>query len=274
MNTEQFRAVLTSSQDDAGRTVLPVADPAGDRVYGGQMLAQLIAAAAPAGSSKVVKSLHAAFPREARPRDPLYLDLEMTHEGRSVGMRRAVIWQDSEGSRRIVATASLLLDREDDGFDHQFDDLPVGDPEDAKPAGFAVVPGGESRLISETGVHDARALPAELAFWMRGDAVESRPFVAYVSDWPLIGTLLKAVPGVSEQDAHTRLQTGVITHSIWFHQAFDASQWLRVDVRGERLAGGRGFGTGKVRTRTGSLVASFAQESVIRTPLNTDRRTA
>jgi acyl-CoA thioesterase-2 len=267
MNAEQFRTILQLGQDGDGRTVLPVLDPASDRVFGGQMLAQLIAAAAPAGSSKAVKSLHVAFPREARPRNPLYLDLETTHDGRSLGLRRAVIWQDAEASRRVVATATILVDRADEGFDYQFDAVPVTDPMESKPVALAVVP-GEARLISEVGLHDDRALPAELGFWMRCEDIEgeslARPLVAYVSDWPVIGTLLKAVPGVSEQDAHIQLQTGVVTHSVWFHQPFDASQWLHVEIRGQRLAGGRGFGMGNVYTQAGSLVASFAQESVIR----------
>jgi acyl-CoA thioesterase-2 len=137
----------------------------------------------------------------------------------------------------------------------------------AKPIDFAVVP-GEARLISEVGLDDVSAVPAELAFWMRcpdfTDTPLARPVLAYVSDWPVIGTLLKAVPGLSQHDAHVRLQTGVVSHSIWFHQPFDVSQWLRVEIRGQRLAGGRGFGTGAVYTQAGSLVASFAQESVIR----------
>ena len=96
------------------------------------------------------------------------------------------------------------------------------------------------------------------------DTSLARPVLAYVSDWPVIGTLLKAVPGLSQHDAHVRLQTGVVSHSIWFHQPFDVSQWLRLEIRGQRLTGGRGFGTGAVYTQAGSLVASFAQGSVIR----------
>jgi acyl-CoA thioesterase-2 len=98
------------------------------------------------------------------------------------------------------------------------------------------------------------------------DTALAQPVIAYISDWPLIGTLLKAVPGVSERDAHVSVQTGVVAHSLWFHASFDVAQWLRVEIRGVRLAGGRGFGTGAVYTEAGSHVASFAQESVIRTP--------
>ena len=265
MNLEKFRTILDIECRGDGRTVLPVADRGGQQIFGGQILAQLVAAAAP---GRTVKSIHAGFPRSGRPREPLYLDLEKTHDGRSLGMRRAVVYQEQPlGGRRVVAMATILVDRADDEYDYQFDALATSDPLSAKPVDFAVVP-GEVRLISDVGLDDVSAVPAELAFWMRcsefADASLARPVLAYVSDWPLIGTLLKAVPGVSQQDAHVRLQTGVVSHSIWFHQPFDVSQWLRVDIRGQRLAGGRGFGTGAVYTQAGSLVASFAQESVIR----------
>jgi acyl-CoA thioesterase-2 len=269
LNDERFLALLDLTRDDDGRIVLPTGDPKAARVFGGQLLAQLIAAAVPPGSGKSVKSLQAAFPREARPDSPVYLDLETIHEGRSVGLRRATIWQDRDGSRRVAATASILLDEPDEGLDYQPGGARPGDPARASPADFAVVP-GESRLASQDGLDDVRALPAELSFWIRCPGVaggaRSRALVAYVSDYPVIGTLLKAVPGASERDAHVTWQTGVLTHSLWFHQPLDASEWLRLDVTGQRLAGGRGFGTGHVYTEAGTLVASFAQESVIRRP--------
>jgi acyl-CoA thioesterase-2 len=266
MNIKQFVAMLDFSQDEDGRTVLPVAHEGAERIFGGQILAQLVAAA---GRDHTVKSLHVAFPREGRPHDPLYLDLENMHDGRTLGVRRAVVYQDTEqrGKRRIVTTGTILVDRADDGYDYQFNAVAHADPLAARPIDFPVVP-GETRLISDIGLDDPSAVPAELAFWMRcadfADTTLARPVLAYVSDWPVIGTLLKAVPDISQQDAHVRLQTGVVSHSIWFHRPFDVSEWLRVEVRGERLAGGRGFGTGAVYTHGGSLVASFAQENVIR----------
>jgi acyl-CoA thioesterase-2 len=267
MNHEEFLPLLEVTREDGGRLVLPAGNPAAARIYGGQLLAQLIVAATPPGPGKSVKSVHAAFPREARPDYPVYLDLEAVHEGRSVGLRRATVWQDRMGEPVVAATASILLDAADDGFDHQADWPPDGTPAQAAAASFAVVP-GEARLASDTGLHDDRALPAELSLWIRCPGIDgdtsSRALVAYVSDWPLIGTLLRAVPGVSERDAHVTLQTAVLTHSVWFHQPLNASTWLRLEVRGRRLAGGRGYGTGEVYSEAGALVASFAQESLIR----------
>jgi acyl-CoA thioesterase II len=265
MNLEQFRAVLHLGSDADGRRLLPAANATGQQIFGGQILAQLVAAAE---AGRTVKSLHVVFPRSGRPRDPLYLELEKTHDGRSLGVRRAVAYQDQPlGGRRVVAAGSILLDRADAEYDYQFDAVTSSDPLSAKAIDYAVVP-GETRLISEVGLDDASAAAAELAFWMRcpdfTDPGLARPVLAYVSDWPVIGTLLKALPGFSHEDAHVRLQTSVVSHSIWFHQPFDVSGWLRVEVRGQRLAGGRGFGTGAVYTQAGTLVASFAQESVIR----------
>jgi acyl-CoA thioesterase-2 len=269
MNLDQFRAMMTLGDDAEGRTVLPVPDPNVERIFGGQIMAQLIAAAAPPGSSKTVKSLQIAFPRAGRASDPLYLDLEKTYDGRSLGHRRAVAWQGQEGDRRVVATASILVDHADDGYDYQYASTAAGDPMAAKPVDFAVIP-GEARLIGDVGLDVQESAAADLSFWMRcqdfTDTAMAQPVIAYISDWPLIGTLLKAVPGVSERDAHVSVQTGVVTHSLWFHQPFDVAQWLRVQIHGERLAGGRGFGTGGVYTESGTHVASFAQESVIRTP--------
>jgi acyl-CoA thioesterase-2 len=267
MNLDQFRAMMIFADDSEGRTVLPVPDPNVERIFGGQIMAQLIAAAAPPGSSKTVKSLQIAFPRAGRAGDPLYLNLEETYDGRSLGHRRAVAWQGQEADRRVVATASVLVDHADDGYDYQYATAEAGDPMAAKPVDFAVIP-GEARLIGDVGLDVDGAAAADLAFWMRCpdfiDTALAQPVIAYISDWPLIGTLLKAVPGVSHRDAHVSVQTGVVTHSVWFHQPFDVAQWLRVQIHGVRLAGGRGFGTGDIYTQGGSLVASFAQENVIR----------
>ena len=101
MNLDQFRAMLTLGDDTEGRTVLPVPDPSVERIFGGQIMAQLIVAAAPPGSAKAVKSLQIAFPRAGRAAEPLYLDLEQTHDGRSLGHRRAVAWQGQESARRF-----------------------------------------------------------------------------------------------------------------------------------------------------------------------------
>ena len=268
MNLDQFRAMTTLGDDAEGRTVLRALDPNVERIFGGQIMAQLIAATAPPGSRKTVKSLQIAFPRAGRATEPLYLDLEKTYDGRSLGHQRAVAWQGQEADRRVVATASILVGHADDGYDYQYAATEAGDPTAAKPVDFAVIP-GEARLIGD-GLDVEGAAPADLAFWMRcpdfTDTALAQPVIAYISDWPLIGTLLKAVPGVSHSDAHVTIQTGVVTHSVWFHQPFDVAQWLRVQIRGVRLVGGRGFGTGDVYTQSGSHVASFAQESVVRTP--------
>lgn len=65
MNLEQFHTILDIRRDGEGRTVLPVAERSGEQIFGGQILAQLVAAVAP---GRTVKSVHAVFPRSGRPR--------------------------------------------------------------------------------------------------------------------------------------------------------------------------------------------------------------
>jgi acyl-CoA thioesterase-2 len=126
------------------------------------------------------------------------LDLGRDGDGRTLGLRRAVVYQDTQqlGERRIVATGAILVDRADDGYDYQFNGVAHADPLAAKPIDFPVVP-GETRLISDTGLDDASAAPAELAFWMRcgdfTDTLLARPVLAYVSDWPVVPPSVRRV---------------------------------------------------------------------------------
>jgi acyl-CoA thioesterase-2 len=76
-----------------------------------------------------------------------------------------VAWQGQEADRRVVATASILVDHADDGYDYQYAAAEAGDPTAAKPVDFAVIP-GEARLIGD-GLDVEGAAAADLAFWMR-----------------------------------------------------------------------------------------------------------
>jgi acyl-CoA thioesterase-2 len=246
---------------------LRVPDSSAARIYGGQLLAQMISAAQRGHAPKTVSALHVSFPREGKPSDPVYLDLVTEHAGRSLGFVRATLWQPAADLPRKIALATLLLDAGDEGPASQMLPPPPTPPGEGREVTFALVP-GQCRLVSETALDDPRVGEAALQFWLRAEHFDddtlSRALIGYVSDWPLIGTLMKPLPDVNERDAHVLLQTGVIAHSLWFHAPFDASRWLYVDIRGHRLGGGRGFGLGSVFDEQGTLVASFAQHSVIR----------
>jgi acyl-CoA thioesterase-2 len=88
--------------------------------------------------------------------------------------------------------------------------------------------------------------------------------LAHATDLTVIGTALRPHAGYSQADAGTRLVTAVTSHSLWFHQPFRRDDWCLVAQHCPITAGGRGFGLGHVFDAAGRLVASFAQESMIR----------
>lgn len=87
---------------------------------------------------------------------------------------------------------------------------------------------------------------------------------AYATDLTLIGTALRPLENVSQRDAGTAFTSGVTSHTIWFHRPFRTDGWLLLRQHSPLLAQGRSFGRGDVLTEDGSLVASYAQEALVR----------
>ena len=103
--------------------------------------------------------------------------------------------------------------------------------------------------------------------WMRTPTAEpelAAALTAYATDLTLIGTALRAVDGVSQRDAGTAFTSAVTSHTLWFHRPFVTDDWLLLRQHSPLLAHGRCFGHGDVLTADGSLVASYAQESLVR----------
>jgi acyl-CoA thioesterase-2 len=97
-----------------------------------------------------------------------------------------------------------------------------------------------------------------------GDPTVHAALLAHASDLTVIGTVLRPHAGLGEADSPDRIRTAVTSHSLWLHADFRVDDWLLVSQESPRAAGARGFGIGQVFTRDGVLVASFAQESLIR----------
>jgi acyl-CoA thioesterase-2 len=88
--------------------------------------------------------------------------------------------------------------------------------------------------------------------------------LAYATDLTVIGTALRPLEGISQADAGEALHTAVTGHSVWFHRPFRIDDWCLISQRVPVVAGARAFGHGNAFDRDGMLVASFAQESMIR----------
>lgn len=230
------------------------------RLFGGQLLAQFARAAALTCPGKTLKSLHALFPKEGRSGEPVRYEVERHHEGGTFATLTIIARQPAG----VIATASASMHTLEDGLAKQ-GVAPVPD-----------VPGGEHQVDlgllpwetrSADSLDSRDAAEPDYSLWMRTPPVSqelAQPVVAYATDLTLIGTALRPVAGVSQQDAGTAFMSAVTSHTLWFHRPFGTEDWLLLRQHSPLLAHGRSFGRGDVLTTDGTLVASYAQEALLR----------
>lgn len=235
------------------------------RVFGGQILGQtLVAAASAAADGKQVKSLAQLFPREGDSAQPLTYAVTKHPEGRTFGSTGVVATQ----GEKTVSVATVSLHTPEEGLVREDAAPNAGRPEDAVEVDLGMVP-WETRIVGGVDLADRSTGPARLQFWMRtpqlpDDVALHQALLAHATDLTLIGTALRPVEGLSQADAQVRFTSAVTSHNVWFHAPLRMDSWLLVDQHSPVLAGGRAFGRGDVWTQDGRLVASFAQESMIR----------
>jgi len=234
------------------------------RIFGGQLLAQTIAVATRSAAGKSVKSLHAAFPREGDLREPVEYDVAAIQDGRSFAARQVTARQ----GERVIASAMVSLHVDEAGLSHQIAAPDAGEPRAATLTDLTMIP-WETRVVGGVDLGARDVGPADYAFWMRapalpGDRHVHQALFAHASDLTLIGTTLRPHEGLCEADSPDRIQTAVTTHTLWFHRPFRLDEWMLVSQSSPVTAGARGFAQGHAFDGDGSLVASFAQESMIR----------
>ncbi|MEV0685453.1 acyl-CoA thioesterase domain-containing protein [Nocardia sp. NPDC050378] len=230
------------------------------RVFGGQILGQLLTAARLARPDKVVKSLHTVFTREGRSDTPIRYYVSVEHEGRSFATLSMLAYQ----GERVIASAIASLHVPEEGPHRQSLPAvgPVLGPEHR--VEFPLLP-WEVRASDDL---DSIAVGApEYTMWMRTPPVEpelGRALTAYATDLTLIGTALRPEAGISHTGNGTRFLSAVTTHTLWFHGAVRSDTWQMLRQHSPILSGGRIFGRGDVLTEDGLLVASYAQEAMFR----------
>ena len=250
------------------------------RVFGGQVIAQALQAAQRSVDGKPAHSLHAYFMRPGDEHFPIIYRVVRDFDGRSFATRRVIAMQKGQPILNLAAS----FQAPEDGLHHQ-DMMPdVAMPED---------------LRSE---HDLRLehiddVPEHMrAFFLRPRPIEIRPvkprfwtnpvksdpvyhnwfrvvaavpddpaihraMLCYASDMALLGTAL--LPhGVNWLTSN--LQSASLDHSVWLHEPFRADDWLLHTTDSPWAGHARGFNRGRIYTRDGRLVASTAQEGLIR----------
>jgi acyl-CoA thioesterase-2 len=259
-----------------------------ERVFGGQVLAQALLAASLTVEDRLAHSLHAYFLRAGDPDAPIVYSVDRSRDGRSFSARRVVAIQHG----RPIFTLAASFQVEEEGLEHQFDPPEVPDPEAVSPiallprAEFDHMPNNMQRWLDRFGPFEFRPVRGadpddrepqppfkELWFKLHGDLDDDarlhRALLAYVSDFHLVGTA--TLPhGISWVQGN--LMIASLDHAMWFHRDFRLDDWLLYACDSPSTSGGRGLARGMIYDRRGRLVASTAQEGVIRLRRETEQR--
>lgn len=255
---------------------------AGPRVYGGQVLAQaLVAAGRTVEPGRRCHSLHAYFILAGDVEVPVLYTVERLRDGGSFATRRVTAIQHG----RPIFNASLSFHRDESGLDHQAAPPPDVPPPDAltseRDLARAIadqIPEPLRTVLTRDRPIDFRPVEPvdpfrpsprdpEFQMWLRttgplpDDALTHQALLAYASDWGLLGTAL--FPH-SRSVFDPRIQAASLDHAVWFHRPFRADDWLLYSIDAPTAAGARGFTRGAVTDASGRLVASTAQEGLIR----------
>lgn len=264
------------------------------RVFGGQVLAQALHAAQQSiPTGKNAHSLHAYFLRSGTEGQPIEYRIERDFDGRSFSNRRVVAAQeDEDGQLRPILNLTASFQVPEEGLEHVDATMPdVVPPEELKSDSEIrreVVDQVGERMTEQqrTMMLRPRAIemrsadrlhwmniepqPPHSRSWFRlcapvtgaADTPEMhRAIITYASDYTLLGTA--ALPhGLSWMRGE--LIGASLDHAVWFHSDARADEWLLYVTDSPFSGGGRGFNRGRIFTRDGRLVASVAQEGVVR----------
>lgn len=250
------------------------------RVFGGQVLGQALIAAARTVEGRVAHSLHAYFLRPGDMTVPIIYDVERIRDGNSFTTRRVVAIQ--RGTPIFTMGASFQVREE--GVEHQDAPPPVPAPESletdhaARLRAAARLPEPhrdffvrerpfEVRPVQAVDFLEPGPQPPHRDFWMRAtdplpdDEVLHQALAAYLSDFNLLGSAL--LPhGLTFWQKN--LQTASLDHAMWFHRPVRVDQWLLYATESPSAANSRGFTRGDLFDQSGRLVASVAQEGLVR----------
>lgn len=250
-------------------------------VFGGQVLGQALAAAQQTvDRAREAHSLHAYFLRAGDIEAPIVYSVERARDGGSFSSRRVVAIQHGQP----ILTGSVSFQLPETGVEHQTSMPEVPPPEDVEPMQpwpadeLHRLPVKLQRWLGIDGPFEFREVwprderhptkrPPIQHIWFRlvspivDAATVHRVLLAYASDFHLIGTA--TLPhGISYLTDHVQMAS--LDHALWFHRPFRVDEWLLYSFDSPTAQGGRGLARGQIFSRDGVLVASSAQEGLIR----------
>jgi acyl-CoA thioesterase len=239
-------------------------------VEGTQVLAQVIVAVAKRFPDKSVRSTHAVFSRAVMVGPPVGFEFDVVHEGRS--MATAVVFV-KQNDRRCITVTALVDVPSGDVIRHHLPRPRVAGPADANVPPMPMA-GRELRLVDVVDVNSPDEVgPPELYAWLHYDPIPTRDdlakaLVAYFTGHLGISTTMRAHEGIGTSQSHLTVSTAPMTVTVSFHEPVSWSGWLLYTHESTQVGAGMSYVRGAVHTEEGELIASFAQEALIR-PLRT-----
>ncbi len=255
-------------------------DGMGPRIFGGQVISQSLLAAYETVEERICHSLHCYFIRPGDPRVPIVFEVDRSRDGGSFTTRRVVAVQ--HGEQIFNLAASFMAPQS--GFEHQ-SDMPSGPhwselPDEAEMMAefMKTAPEEMKKWMGRERPIEMRAQDAR-SYWQSGpkppvsqnwfrcrtpigdDAHMHQVILAYASDMNLLST------GMRPHGVHWQtpgFQSASLDHAMWFHKATDFNQWHLYAHDSPSASGGRGFIRGSIYAEDGTLVASVAQEGLMR----------
>ena len=256
-------------------------DEGWQRVYGGQVIGQaLVAASRTVAEDRRAHSLHGYFLRPGDTTIPILYTVDRIRDGRSFTTRRVVAVQHGQA----IFNMSISFQVAEDGFDHQLPmpeaPLPdrLKDERELRQAWLEKVPEEYADAFANERPIEIRPVDPQDAFhpekrpphqmcWMKArDPLPDDPrlhqcVLAYLSDWSLLDT---ATLPHAVSFTQSNMQVASLDHAMWFHRPFRADEWLLYVQDSPSASGARGLNRGLIYDRNGILVASAAQEGLIR----------
>jgi acyl-CoA thioesterase-2 len=251
-------------------------------VFGGQVAAQsLVAAVRTTEKHHPVHSLHAYFLRPGDPEIPIIYEVDRIRDGRSFTTRRVIAVQNGEAIFNMSASFQV----EEEGHSHQRPMPQVAPPESVPSNDERIRKGVEEDLhpfyhflerlerpiehrdLDPQDPANLKPKPEPHFVWFKArgplpdDPLFHQCVLTYASDFYLLESALR-MHGLTWFDPN--LKVASLDHVIWFHRPFRADEWLLYDIESPNTSGARGLNFGYIYRQDGTLVASLAQEGLMR----------
>lgn len=287
-SSDRFRAAITLTEVEAhvfdrAFEVMPQYVP-WPKAYGGDSVAQAAAAAiATIGDDRELHSLHSSFLRPVDIGSAVRYEVELLRDGRGYSTRHVRGYQN--GKPVFVTTASFQVAEEGPEYSPAAPSAPAPDTLPSS-ADYLAAHGADTNEAGDYWARgrsfDMRHTPSPLyladeaageageqAVWIRAfDSLPDDPrlqqlALAYLCDYTILESSLRAL-GLNWSSPG--LNTASLDHAMWFHRPARADDWLLYSQSSAGVQSGRGLNLGRFTTADGRLIASVAQEGMIRTP--------